>query len=89
MSASRVVLFSRRRCPLCDAAREVLDARGVAFDEVDIGGDPRLEAEYGTAVPVVEVDGMAVFQGGMDPASLPELITEEERRAGLHGRRIP
>lgn len=69
-----VVLFTRPRCPLCDQARAALEGAGVAFDEVDITGDPALEAEHGMFVPVVEVSGRIVFHAGMDASELPELV---------------
>jgi hypothetical protein len=41
----------------------------VAFDleEVDIGGDPALEARYREWLPVVEIDGERVFVYYVDP----------------------
>jgi glutaredoxin len=67
---TRVTVYTRRNCPLCDEAIEALDATGVVYKKIDIASDPGLEAEYGAAVPVVEVDGVAVFEGGMDPLNL-------------------
>lgn len=78
---TQVVLFSRRRCHLCDATREALEAAGIAFREIDIDTDPGLRAEYGTSVPVVEVAGVPVFQGGMDPSTVHELVREGEEEA--------
>jgi glutaredoxin len=48
-------------CSLCERARTVLDAEGVAYDEVDITGDPELEARYREWLPVVEIDGERAF----------------------------
>lgn len=72
----QIVLYSRPRCHLCDAAREALCAAGFAFREVDIDGDPALRAEYGTTIPVVEVGGIPVFEGGMDPSGLAPAVRE-------------
>lgn len=69
-----VVLYVRPECPLCDAARDVLDAAGVGFDEVDVSRERELESAYGRYVPVVEVDSKEVFSGGMDPQALPDLV---------------
>ena len=74
---SSVVLYSRRGCHLCDDARDALEAAGLAFREVDIDTDPALRAEYGTTVPVVEVGGVPVFEAGMDPSTVGELVREE------------
>lgn len=65
MPDSRVVLFSRPGCHLCDEARDVVtvvcEGAGVRWSEVDVDTDPQLQARYGEYVPVVEVDG--VVQG--------------------------
>jgi glutaredoxin len=57
----RVVLYSAAGCHLCEQARELLDAEGVEYDEVDIGGDPELEARYREWLPVLEIDGERAF----------------------------
>ena len=58
---SRVVLFTAQGCHLCERARAVLDAEGVDYREVDITGDPQLEASHREWLPVVEIDGERVF----------------------------
>ncbi len=67
-------LYTRPNCPLCDEARIVMSTSDLEFEEVDISKQPDLEAEYGTLVPVVELDGRPIFHGGMNPADLPALI---------------
>jgi hypothetical protein len=39
----------------------VLAESGAPFEEVDIGGDPELEAAYREWLPVVEIDGQRAF----------------------------
>jgi hypothetical protein len=54
MSEMRLTLFQRDHCHLCDEAYEVLVAAGVPdFDPIWIDGDARLEAIYGTRIPVL------------------------------------
>ena len=52
-------------CHLCERARAVLDEvrAEVAFalEEVDITGDPELEARHREWLPVVEIDGERAF----------------------------
>lgn len=72
--ARDLVLYTRPGCHLCDDARLVLEAAGVAFEEVDITKDGVLEAEYGLAIPVLELNGRCIFEAGMNPAGLPEAI---------------
>ncbi|WP_127132115.1 glutaredoxin family protein [Georgenia sp. SYP-B2076] len=59
---SRVVLYGRAGCHLCDQARTMLlglrEATGEGFEEVDIDADPALREKYGELVPVVTVDGV-------------------------------
>jgi hypothetical protein len=40
------------------------------YEEVDIGGDPRLEAKYREWLPVVEIDGERAFVYHVDPEGL-------------------
>ena len=78
MELPRVRMYSRRRCGLCDEAREVIKSlrREVAFEfeEVLIDGDDRLEGVYGLRIPVVEVDGTEEFEIRVDPQHLRDLV---------------
>ena len=58
---SRVTLYGKPGCHLCEDAREVI-ARvcadlGTSYDEVDITTDPDLQHRYGEQIPVTFVDG--------------------------------
>jgi glutaredoxin len=57
----RVVLYSARGCHLCEQARAILDAEGVAYEEVDITDEPALESTYREWLPVIEIDGQRAF----------------------------
>lgn len=76
-----VVLYTRRNCHLCDAAKEVLEAvRGrVALDlaVIDVDTDPALAEKFGHEVPVVFVNGRKAFKFKVDAA-----ILERKLRAG-------
>jgi glutaredoxin len=69
-----IVLYGKPGCGLCDHAKEALTAAGIEFDEVDITTDPGLNQELGILIPVVEVDGAVVFEAGMNPADLGDLV---------------
>jgi len=56
-----VVLYTAKGCHLCEQARALLDDEGVAYEQVDITGDPALEAEYREWLPVVDIDGERAF----------------------------
>ncbi|WP_062383598.1 glutaredoxin family protein [Demequina iriomotensis] len=71
---SRVILYGRAGCHLCDDARAVVAAvcaeAGEGFDEVDIDSDPALRARYGDEIPVVTVDDATVGFWRIDPGRL-------------------
>ena len=69
-----VVLYHARDCHLCERARSVLTKTGVPFAEVDITGDPELEARYREWLPVVEIDGERAFVYYVDEAALRRRI---------------
>jgi hypothetical protein len=47
----------------------VLAESGEPFEEVDITGDPELEAAYREWLPVVEIDGERAFVYFLDPVA--------------------
>jgi glutaredoxin len=61
----RVTLYHAQGCHLCERARSQVEALrdelGFTLDEIDIGGDPELEAQYREWLPVVEIDGERAF----------------------------
>ena len=58
---SRVTLYSRPGCHLCDAARVVVERvcadLGTSYDEIDIDSDAELLRRFGEEIPVTFVDG--------------------------------
>jgi hypothetical protein len=58
---SRVLLYSKPGCHLCDDARAVIERvcadLGESYDEVSILDDPALQERYGEEIPVTLVDG--------------------------------
>jgi glutaredoxin len=74
----RVVLYSRRGCHLCDAAREAVErvraAHPFELEEIDVDASDDLIRDYGYRVPVVAVDGDDVFEIDVDPSRLAALV---------------
>jgi glutaredoxin 3 len=66
---SRVILFSTESCTFCGHARSLLTKRGVAFEEVDLGPHPELQAE------LAEVTGLHGF---------PQIVVDGEPVGGLN-----
>jgi hypothetical protein len=77
----RVRLFHAAGCHLCERARGVVAAvhAEVPFDleEIDIGGDPELEAAYREWLPVVEIDGERAFVYYVDEAAFRRKIAHK------------
>ncbi len=75
---SRVTIYGKPGCCLCDEAREVLErvraSRPFALEEVDISLDPVLERRYRERIPVVAVDGVEAFEHHVDASELASRI---------------
>lgn len=89
-----VVLYTRAECGLCDEARSLLALYREHLPplvEVDIDADPQLVKQFGTCVPVVEIDGRVRFRGRVSEVLLRRLIDRAEpiaptQRGPLTGR---
>lgn len=70
MSQPRIEIYTKWGCPYCVAAKSLLDAKGVSYEEYDVtmGGPKRAEMVQrvpgATTVPQILVDGKAY--GGFD-----------------------
>jgi glutaredoxin len=74
------ILYTRRGCHLCDEAREVLEAHGVAVQAVDVDADAALRERFNECVPVVEIDGKIRFRGRVDAMLLRRLLASPPSR---------
>ena len=77
---TRVTLYGKAGCCLCDDARAVVFElrrdHAVELEEVDVSLDPVLNRRYGERIPVVAVDGEEAFELRVDaPALLRRLGT--------------
>jgi hypothetical protein len=52
------------------------------LEEVDIGGDPELEARYREWLPVVEIEGERVFTYHVHPDALIRRLEAAQAQAG-------
>jgi glutaredoxin 3 len=41
----RVTIYTTMFCPYCHMAKRLLGRKGVAYEEIDVGGKPQLRAE--------------------------------------------
>ena len=72
--ATRVVLYTRKECHLCEVAKDTLLQYGCIPEEVDIDEDPELRSRFDGCVPVVEIDGKIRFRGHVDKRLLRRLL---------------
>ena len=79
-----LALYSRPGCHLCDEMKAVIArvARSVplTLQEIDISGDPDLEARYGLDIPVLLIEGKKAAKYRITEEGLTRLI-----RAGKAG----
>ena len=71
---SRVVLYGKPGCCLCDEARAAVAAvradHPFELEEVDVSTDPGLQREYGERIPVLALDGDELFEFHVDAGEL-------------------
>jgi glutaredoxin len=67
---SRLTLYGRPGCHLCDDARVVLQRVGEPFDEVDIESDDDLLRRYLERIPVLALDGDELYDYFVDEDDL-------------------
>jgi glutaredoxin 3 len=78
-----IIVYSKRYCPYCHAAKALLTKKGAAFTEIDVTNDPEgqrvmtARANGGYTVPQIFIDGQHIggsddlhaldARGGLDP----------------------
>ncbi|HZU65493.1 MAG TPA: glutaredoxin 3 [Novosphingobium sp.] len=68
--SAKVEIYTQWGCPYCTRAKALLDAKGVAYEEIDVTMDTRKRAEMAErkpgarTVPQIFADGVAL--GGCD-----------------------
>jgi glutaredoxin 3 len=82
----RVVIYTTNYCPYCFAAKALLRAKNIEFEEIDISVDParrgEMERRSGRrTVPQILIDGTAI--GGYDEARRLEAAGELDRLLGI------
>jgi glutaredoxin len=74
------VLYKAQGCHLCERALSTLtglrEQAEFELEQVDIGGDPELEARYREWLPVVEIDGERAFVYHVPPEAFLRKVTQ-------------
>ena len=77
---TEVVVYHADGCHLCDKAlaqvRALQGELGFELREVDITGDPALEAAYREWLPVVEIDGRRRFTYHVQPDAFRRAVAQ-------------
>ena len=71
---SRLVLYGRPGCHLCDDARAILECVGEPFEDVNIETDKSLHRAYLERIPVVALDGVELFDYFVDERALRQRL---------------
>jgi glutaredoxin len=75
---TRVTLYGKPGCHLCEEAKEVVDAvraeRAFELEEVDITRDAELESRYRERIPVVAIDGHEALELVIERSKLEERL---------------
>jgi len=87
---SRLALYSREGCGLCEEMLEELipwaRARGLAVEVLDVDADPDARRRYGYRVPVLVLDGEPVQHGRLEIDALERLLGTADGRGEEGGR---
>ena len=67
---TRLTVYGRPGCHLCDDARAVLDRVGEPYAVVDIERDDALLTRYLERIPVITLDGEVLFEFFVDEDEL-------------------
>ena len=65
----RVAVYTTKSCSFCVRAKRLLEARGIVYEEIDVGDDPTLRADLiqrtgRRTVPQIFIDGEPI--GGFE-----------------------
>lgn len=80
---AQVKLYTRRGCHLCEEAKREMLAAGCAdeytLEEIDIDEDAALRARYAWDIPVVTINGVAVFKHRLEAGEFRAQLRKTQR----------
>ncbi len=76
---ARVQMYTTASCPFCVRAKRLLQARGIPYDEIDVGDDLAARADLvrrtgRQTVPQIFIDGRAI--GGFEELAVLDARAE-------------
>lgn len=85
-----VIVYSKDYCPYCDAAKNLLDQKGVVYQEIDVGIDPeQLKIMLEKAAPKRTVPQIVINDeciGGFDDLQALDKASNLEEKVFPQGR---
>ena len=81
MPQTIITLYTRKRCSLCDKAKNTIEELKEGWDftlvEVDIDSSDELTELYGIMIPVVQIDGEEVAFGIINKIDISKRLQEK------------
>ena len=85
----RLTIYSRAGCHLCDEMKAIVvrvkQSIPFTLEEIDIAGDPDLEARYGLEIPVLMIDGKKVAKYRVSEEEVRRMLTRSGGSGGSGG----
>jgi glutaredoxin len=86
---TRVLLYTRPGCHLCEEAKREIKAAGYddlyELEEINIDDDPTLAELYGWEIPVVTINGIKAFKYRLTAAEFKSKLIRLTSSGRLHG----
>lgn len=81
MKQTIITLYTRKRCSLCDKAKNMIDELkedwNFTLEEIDIDTSDELTELYGIMIPVVQIDGEEVAFGIINKIDISKRLQEK------------
>lgn len=89
MHPTKLQLFTKPECPLCDKAKAVLEKiamdTSIEVEEIDISTSIGLFAKYKNIIPVLEMDGRRLFIHQINASALKRKLAWKSFRRRIGG----
>lgn len=83
LSKTVITLYTRKRCPLCEKAKETIlelkEEWNFQLEEFDIEECDELTERYGLMIPVVHIDGEEVAFGFVNKFDISNRLQEKSQ----------
>jgi glutaredoxin len=81
MPQTVITFYTRKRCPLCEKAKELIlelkEEWNFSFEEIDIDESDELTEQYGIMIPVVHINGEEVAFGIINKMDIRKRLQEK------------